>query len=228
MKLVLIRHGQSQWNKLNLFTGWRDVDLSEQGVKEAVNAGKTLKEKGITFDIAFTSLLTRAIKTCNYVLEYSDQIYVPVEKSWRLNERHYGGLQGLNKKETAEKYGDEQVHIWRRSYDIAPPALDPEDPHSAHKDPRYKNLPQEMIPDFESLKITLDRTIPFWTDKIAPALLEGKNVLVAAHGNSLRAITKHIENIPDDDITGLEIATGVPIVYEMDENLKIVTKTILE
>ena len=227
MKLVLIRHGQSQWNKLNLFTGWKDVDLSEEGIEEAIRAGEKIKNENILFDIAFTSMLTRAIKTCNLVLEHSDQLYVPTFKTWRLNERHYGALQGLNKKETAEKYGDEQVHIWRRSYTTPPPALDKDDERSAHRDPRYRNVPQEIIPDFESLELTLKRTLPYWMDQIAPKIIEGKNVLVAAHGNSIRAITKHTENISDDQITSLEIATGEPIVYEMDKNLKIISKKIL-
>lgn len=227
MKLVLVRHGQSEWNLKNLFTGWSDVNLSEQGVNEAISAGKKIKDAGIKFDIAYTSVLTRAIKTCNFALEYSDQLYVPVIKSWRLNERHYGALQGLNKAETAEKYGDEQVHIWRRSYDITPPEMDKDAELSAHKDRRYKDLPKEIVPDCESLKLTLDRVLPFYTDEIAKNLLAGKNVLVAAHGNSIRAICKHIENISDEDIIDVEIATGQPIVFEMDDNLNIISKTLL-
>lgn len=227
MKLVLVRHGQSEWNLKNLFTGWSDVNLSEQGVNEAISAGKKIKDAGIKFDIAYTSVLTRAIKTCNFALEYSDQLYVPVVKSWRLNERHYGALQGLNKAETAEKYGDEQVHIWRRSYDITPPEMDKDAELSAHKDRRYKDLPKEIVPDCESLKLTLDRVLPFYTDEIAKNLLAGKNVLVAAHGNSIRAICKHIENISDEDIIDVEIATGQPIVFEMDDNLNIISKTLL-
>lgn len=227
MKLVLLRHGQSEWNQLNLFTGWMDVDLTEQGVEEAKMAGRKIKEAGIVFDVAFTSVLKRAMKTCNLALEYSDQLYVPVHKTWRLNERHYGALQGLNKAATAEKYGAEQVHIWRRSYDVLPPAMPKDDPNSAHLDPRYRYLPPNMIPDTESLKITLERTIPYWTDEIAPALLRGENVLVAAHGNSLRAISKHVEGISDADILKLEIATGQPIVIEFDEHLKVVSKTLL-
>lgn len=227
MKLVLIRHGQSEWNKKNLFTGWTDVDLSEQGVQEAIEAGKKLKESGIQFDVAFTSVLTRAIKTLNYVMEYSGQMYLPVYKSWRLNERHYGALQGLNKAETAKKYGDEQVHIWRRSYDVKPPLMDHDHKYSAHGDPRYKDVPDDIVPDAESLQTTLWRVIPYWADMIAPRLMEGKNVLIAAHGNSLRAITKHIEHISDEDIMGVEIATGQPIVYEMDEKLNIISKELL-
>jgi len=196
MELVFIRHGQSEWNAKNLFTGWRDVKLSEQGLAEAAAAGKKLKEKGYEFDIAFTSVLTRAIKTCNIVLEESDQLFVPQIKSWRLNE----------------------------SYDTLPPLLDPKDPHSAHNDRRYANLPSDVIPDGENLKVTLERVLPFWEDQIAPAILSGKRVLVAAHGNSLRALAKHIEGISDEDIMGLEIPTGQPLVYKLDENLKVVEK----
>lgn len=227
MKLVLLRHGQSEWNKLNLFTGWKDVDLSEQGINEAKSAGKKLKEYGIEFDIAYTSYLKRAIKTMNIALEEMDELYIETRKSWRLNERHYGALQGLNKAETAAKYGDEQVHIWRRSYDVAPPMMDKDDEFSAHNDPKYKNFPQDVIPDGESLELTLNRTLPFFMDEIGPQLISGKNVLVAAHGNSLRSITKYIENISDDEITSVEIATGEPIVYTLDENLKILKKEIL-
>lgn len=219
MKLVLIRHGQSEWNAKNLFTGWRDVKLSEQGIAEAVAAGRKLKAAGYQFDIAFTSVLSRAIKTCNIVLEESDQLFVPQIKSWRLNERHYGKLQGLDKQQTAEQYGDEQVRIWRRSYDTLPPLLDPSDEFSAHNDRRYARLPADVVPDGENLKITLERVLPFWHDQIAPALLSGQRVLVAAHGNSLRALAKHIEGISDEDIMGLEIPTGQPLVYELDERL---------
>lgn len=227
MKLVLLRHGQSEWNKLNLFTGWKDVDLSEKGVEEAKSAGKKLKEAGIEFDIAYTSYLKRAIKTLNIALEEMDSLYIETVKTWRLNERHYGSLQGLNKKETAEKYGDEQVHIWRRSFDIAPPLMDKDDENSAHRDKKYRDFPQDVIPDGESLKLTLERTLPFFMDDIGPSLIAGKNVLVAAHGNSLRSITKYIENISDEEITSVEIATGEPIVYTLDENLKIIKKEIL-
>ncbi|MFC0309588.1 2,3-diphosphoglycerate-dependent phosphoglycerate mutase [Gallibacterium trehalosifermentans] len=224
MQLVFIRHGLSEWNALNLFTGWRDVNLSEKGVEEAKAAGRKLKEAGFEFDIAFTSVLTRAIKTCNLVLEESNQLWVPQIKTWRLNERHYGGLQGLNKKEAAEQHGDEQVHIWRRSYDVLPPALAKDDPNSAHNDRRYQHLPADVVPDCENLKVTLDRVLPFWEDQIAPALLAGKRVLVAAHGNSLRALAKHIEGISDEGIMDLEIPTGQPLVYELSDDLKVVKK----
>ncbi|RRD89537.1 2,3-diphosphoglycerate-dependent phosphoglycerate mutase [Conchiformibius steedae] len=224
MELVLIRHGQSEWNAKNLFTGWRDVPLSEQGIAEAQAAGRKLAEKGYQFDLAFTSVLTRAIKTCNIVLEESGQLWVPQIKSWRLNERHYGKLQGLDKKQTAEQYGDEQVRIWRRSYDTLPPLLDPQDEFSAHNDRRYAHLPADVVPDGENLKVTLERVLPFWHDQIAPAILSGKRVLVAAHGNSLRALAKHIEQISDADIMGLEIPTGQPLVYRLDDKLNAVEK----
>ena len=224
MELVFIRHGFSEWNAKNLFTGWRDVNLTERGVEEAKSAGKKLLDANFEFDIAFTSVLTRAIKTCNIVLEESHQLWIPQVKNWRLNERHYGELQGLDKKATAEKYGDEQVHIWRRSYDTLPPLLDPKDPNSAHNDRRYANLPADVIPDGENLKVTLERVLPFWEDQIAPALLSGKRVLVVAHGNSLRALAKHIEGISDADIMDLEIPTGQPLVYKLDNNLKVVEK----
>ena len=224
MELVFIRHGFSEWNAKNLFTGWRDVNLTERGVEEAKAAGKKLLDANFEFDIAFTSVLTRAIKTCNIVLEESHQLWIPQVKNWRLNERHYGELQGLDKKATAEKYGDEQVHIWRRSYDTLPPLLDPKDPNSAHNDRRYANLPADVIPNGENLKVTLERVLPFWEDHIAPALLSGKRVLVVAHGNSLRALAKHIEGISDADIMDLEIPTGQPLVYKLDDNLKVVEK----
>ena len=224
MELVFIRHGFSEWNAKNLFTGWRDVNLTERGVEEAKAAGKKLLDANFEFDIAFTSVLTRAIKTCNIVLEESHQLWIPQVKNWRLNERHYGELQGLDKKATAEKYGDAQVHIWRRSYDTLPPLLDPKDPNSAHNDRRYANLPADVIPNGENLKVTLERVLPFWEDQIAPALLSGKRVLVVAHGNSLRALAKHIEGISDADIMDLEIPTGQPLVYKLDDNLKVVEK----
>ena len=224
MELVFIRHGQSEWNAKNLFTGWRDVKLSEQGIAEAQAAGRKLAEAGYEFDIAFTSVLTRAIKTCNLVLEESNQLFVPQIKTWRLNERHYGALQGMDKKQTAEKYGDEQVHIWRRSYDTLPPLLSRDDEFSAHKDRRYAGLPADVIPDGENLKVTLERVLPFWHDKIAPAILSGKRVLVAAHGNSLRALAKHIEGISDADIMSLEIPTGQPLVYRLDNQLNVLEK----
>lgn len=223
-KLVLIRHGQSEWNLENKFTGWHDVNLSEQGVQEAKNAGKKLKEAGILFDQAYTSVLTRAIKTLHFALEEADQLWIPETKTWRLNERHYGALQGLNKQETADKYGDDQVHIWRRSYDVLPPLLDADDPESAAQDRRYANLDPRIVPGGENLKVTLERVIPFWEDEVAPALLAGKNIIIAAHGNSLRALTKYIEDISDEDIMDVEMATGEPVVYTFDEKLKVLDK----
>ena len=224
VKLVFARHGESEWNKANLFTGWADVDLSEKGTQQAIDAGRLIKEAGIEFDQAYTSVLTRAIKTTNLALEAADQLWVPVEKSWRLNERHYGKLQGLNKKETAEKYGDEQVHIWRRSYDTLPPLMEETDEGSAANDRRYAMLDKRDIPGGENLKVTLERALPFWQDKIAPALLDNKTVLVAAHGNSLRALAKHIEGISDEDIMDLEIPTGQPLVYELNDDLTVAKK----
>jgi len=220
----MVRHGQSEWNLANKFTGWVDVDLSEKGQEEAIEAGKKIKEAGIVFDHAHTSILKRAIKTCNYVLEYSEQLFVPVEKSWRLNERHYGALQGLNKAETAEKYGDEQVHIWRRSYDTLPPTLSEEEQEKQLNMRQFKNLPKDVIPIAENLKVTLERALPYFFDHIAPQLLKDETVLVAAHGNSLRALAKHIEGISDEDIMDLEIPTGQPLVYELDDDLKMIKK----
>lgn len=227
-KLVLIRHGQSEWNLSNQFTGWVDVDLSEKGVEEAKHAGQLVKQAGLEFDQAYTSVLTRAIKTLHYVLEESDQLWIPEMKAWRLNERHYGALQGLNKKETADKYGADQVHIWRRSYDVLPPLLKATDEGSAAKDRRYADLDPRIIPGGENLKVTLERVIPFWEDHIAPDLLAGKNVIIAAHGNSLRALTKYIENISDADIMNLEMATGEPVVYDFDEKLNVNSKNKLD
>ena len=224
MELVFIRHGQSEWNAKNLFTGWRDVNLSAQGVAEAQAAGQKLAAAGYEFDQAFTSVLTRAIKTCNIVLEESGQLWVPQTKSWRLNERHYGALQGLDKQQTAEKYGADQVHVWRRSYDTLPPLLPEDDEFSARKDRRYAHLAADTVPDGENLKITLERVLPLWQDEIAPAILAGKRVLVAAHGNSLRALAKHIEGIGDDDIMKLEIPPGQPLVYRLDGSLKVLEK----
>ena len=227
-KLVLIRHGQSEWNLSNQFTGWVDVDLSEKGVEEAKHAGQLVKQAGLEFDQAYTSVLTRAIKTLHYVLEESDQLWIPEMKTWRLNERHYGALQGLNKKDTADKYGADQVHIWRRSYDVLPPLLKATDEGSAAKDRRYADLDPRIIPGGENLKVTLERVIPFWEDHIAPDLLAGKNVIIAAHGNSLRALTKYIENISDADIMNLEMATGEPVVYDFDEKLNVNSKSKLD
>lgn len=224
VKLVFARHGESEWNKANLFTGWADVDLSEKGTQQAIDAGKLIKEAGIEFDQAYTSVLKRAIKTTNLALEASDQLWVPVEKSWRLNERHYGGLTGKNKAEAAEQFGDEQVHIWRRSYDVLPPLLSADDEGSAANDRRYANLDPRIVPGGENLKVTLERVIPFWEDHIAPDLLAGKNVIVAAHGNSLRALTKYIEQISDEDIMNVEMATGQPVIYDLDDKLNIVSK----
>lgn len=224
MQMVFVRHGQSEWNAANQFTGWVDVGLTEKGLEEAREAGRKIKEAEVGFDIAYTSVLRRAIKTCHIVLEESDQSWVPEIKTWRLNERHYGGLQGLNKQETMDKYGIEQVQKWRRSYDILPPLADPDDPDSALHDRRYANLQKRIVPMGENLKVTLERVIPFWEDQIAPSLLNGKRVLVAAHGNSLRALAKYIEDISDEDIMQLEIPTGQPLVYELDEELGFVKK----
>lgn len=221
MKLVLVRHGQSEWNLENKFTGWVDVDLSEKGYAEAKHAGEILKDHGLEFDKAYTSVLKRAIKTLNIILEESDQLWLPTVKSWRLNERHYGALQGLNKAETAEKYGDEKVHIWRRSYDTLPPLMNADDELSQVNDRRYL---KDVVPMAENLKITLERVMPIWQDQIEPDLRDGKNIIIAAHGNSLRALTKHLEGISDEDIMGLEIPTGSPIIYELDHDLKVIDK----
>lgn len=223
-KLVFIRHGQSEWNLANKFTGWEDVDLSDEGVEQAKNAGKLLKKEGIQFDQAYTSVLKRAIKTLHYALDECDQLWIPETKTWRLNERHYGALQTLNKTATAEKYGKEQVHIWRRSYDTLPPLLSPDDPRSAAQDRRYHYLDPKAIPGGENLKVCLERVIPFWEDQIAPKLIDGKNVIIAAHGNSLRALTKYIENISDADIMNVEMATGQPVVYDLNEKLEVQDK----
>ena len=219
-RIVLIRHGQSQWNLENRFTGWTNVDLSEKGREEALEAGRKLKEAGFTFDQAYTSVLTRAIHTLQIIEEELDLNWIPVNMAWQLNERHYGALQGLNKAETAEKYGDEQVHIWRRSYNIQPPAMDPSDERYSGKDHRYSNLPKEQVPLTESLEDTCKRAIPYWNEVIAPQILQGKNIIIAAHGNSLRGLIKNIDQISDEDIVNLELPTGAPIVYELDDNLK--------
>jgi 2,3-bisphosphoglycerate-dependent phosphoglycerate mutase len=224
-KLVLCRHGQSDWNLRNLFTGWTDVDLTEKGVEEATTAGRQLSELGIEFDIAYTSVLKRAIRTLWIMLDEMDRMWIPVVRDWRLNERHYGALQGLNKAETAAKYGDEQVHIWRRSYDIPPPELDRDDErHPAH-DPRYRGITD--LPATESLKITLERVLPCWNDTIAPDLRAGRNVLIAAHGNSLRALVKMLDSISDEDITGFNIPTGIPLVYDLDDDLNPLSREFL-
>ena len=219
-KLVLIRHGQSEWNKTHRFTGWTDVDLTEQGKVEATNAGEALKKEGYTFDLAFTSVLKRAIRTLNIVLSEMDLMWLPVRKSWRLNERHYGDLQGLNKKEMAEKVGEEQVHIWRRSYDIPPPELKVDDERNMQNDPRYANFDGEKFPLSECLKDTVDRFLPYWENEIAPKIKDGKKIIIAAHGNSLRALVQYLDSISEEDIVSLNIPTGVPLVYELDENLK--------
>src|SRR5687768_4340305 len=219
-KLVLLRHGQSTWNQENRFTGWTDVDLTDQGRAEAAEAGRLLKAEGFTFDVAFTSVLKRAIRTCWITRDGLDLLWIPVEKSWRLNERHYGALQGLNKAEIAAKHGEAQTKIWRRSYDIPPPPLVPDDPRHPARDPRYRTLSRGELPLTESLKDTVARFLPYWHDAIAPAILAGKRILIAAHGNSLRALVKYLDNISDKDIVDLNIPTGIPLVYELDENLK--------
>ena len=223
MKLVLIRHGESAWNLENRFTGWKDVDLSPKGIEEAKAAGKILKEMNLVFDVAYTSYLKRAIKTLNIVLEEMDELYIPVYKSWRLNERHYGALQGLNKAETAKKYGDEQVHIWRRSFDVAPPQVEKDSPMYPGNIDRYKEIPENEIPTGESLKLTIDRVLPYWESDISKQIKAGKNVLISAHGNSLRALIKYLLNISDEKILDLNLPTGTPLVFEIDENLNIIS-----
>lgn len=218
--LVLLRHGESTWNRENRFTGWTDVGLSENGVQQAIEAGRTLKREGYSFDVAFTSVLKRAIKTLWLVLEEMDLMWVPVHRSWRLNERHYGALQGLNKAETAERHGAEQVKLWRRSYDVRPPALRPDDERNPARDPRYAELRPEEIPLTESLKDTVARTVPYWHDAIAPAVRAGRRVLIASHGNSLRALVKHLDGISDEQIVERNIPTGIPLVYELDRELR--------
>jgi 2,3-bisphosphoglycerate-dependent phosphoglycerate mutase len=219
-KIVLIRHGESQWNLENRFTGWTDVDLSEQGRGEAHEAGRLLREAGFSFDVAFTSVLKRAIRTLWIVLDELDEMWIPVHHSWRLNERHYGALQGLNKAETAAKFGDEQVLIWRRSYDIPPPPLDPSDPRHPERDPRYRSLRPDELPLTECLKDTVARFLPYWHEMIAPAIKAGQRVIIAAHGNSLRALVKYLDEVSEEEIIGLNIPTGVPLVYELDERLR--------
>ncbi len=218
--LVLLRHGESIWNKENIFTGWTDVDLSEKGIDEAKKAGKILKANGFTFDLAFTSVLKRGIRTLWIVLDEMDLMWIPVYRSWRLNERHYGALQGLRKDEMAAEVGEEQVLIWRRSYDIKPPALKTTDPRYPGDDPRYKDLNYEEIPLTESLKDTIDRFLPYWHDTIAPLVKIGRKILISAHGNSLRALVKYLDNVSEEEIVSLNIPTGLPLIYELDENLK--------
>lgn len=219
-KIVLIRHGESIWNKENRFTGWKDVDLSDKGRVEAKAAGELLRGEGFEFDIAYTSVLKRAIRTLDSILDEMDTMWLPVIKNWRLNERHYGNLQGLNKAETAAKYGDEQVHIWRRSYDIPPPPMEASDERNPRNDRRYNDLTDAEIPLTECLKDTVARFLPYWENEIAPKVRDGKRLIIAAHGNSLRALVKYLDGIADDEIVKLNIPTGVPLVYELDENLK--------
>ena len=223
MKLVLTRHGESQWNLENRFTGWVDVDITDKGRQEAIKGGQTLEELGLTFDVAYTSYQKRAIKTLNLFLEELDLLWIPVYKSWRLNERHYGALQGLNKAETAEKYGDEQVHIWRRSFDVAPPQVDKNSDMYPGNIERYKDIPESEIPTGESLKLTIDRVLPYWESDISKQIKAGKNVLISAHGNSLRALIKYLLNISDEKILDLNLPTGTPLVFEIDENLNIIS-----
>jgi 2,3-bisphosphoglycerate-dependent phosphoglycerate mutase len=219
-KIVFMRHGESTWNLANRFTGWVDVDLTDKGINEAKTAGRVLREAGFKFDLAYTSVLKRAIRTLWLALDEMDQMYLPIKNDWRLNERHYGALQGLDKGETAAKYGDEQVLVWRRSYDTPPPALDASDDRASFNDPRYAGLPREQIPLTECLKDTVARVMPVWDEDIAPAIRAGKQILISAHGNSLRALIKMLDNISDADIVGLNIPNGQPLVYELDENLK--------
>lgn len=219
-KLVLLRHGESEWNRENRFTGWTDVELSDKGQVEARSAGEILTSEGFRFDIAYTSVLKRAINTLHLALTEMDLLWIPVIKDWRLNERHYGALQGLNKAETAQKHGEEQVKIWRRSYDVPPPALEDDDERFPGKDPRYSNLSDSQVPRTECLKDTVERFLPLWHDTIAPQITAGKRVVIAAHGNSLRALVKYLDNVSDEEIVGLNIPTGVPLVYELDDQLK--------
>ncbi|MBN2241712.1 MAG: 2,3-diphosphoglycerate-dependent phosphoglycerate mutase [Acidobacteria bacterium] len=221
-KVVFLRHGQSVWNEKNLFTGWKDVGLTEKGTQEAVDAGRILQSEGFTFDVAYTSVLKRAIKTLWIVLEEMDLMWIPVHRSWRLNERHYGALQGLNKAETAEKFGVDQVRQWRRSYDIPPPPLDPNDERSPTRDPRYASLTDKEIPRSECLKDTVERVLPYWLSTIAPAVQSGRRVIVSAHGNSLRALMKYLDNISEEKIAGLNIPTGSPLVLEFDDDMALI------
>ncbi|CAM9282256.1 unnamed protein product [Choristocarpus tenellus] len=220
--LVLIRHGESQWNLENRFTGWYNIALSPKGEEEAAEGGKLIKDAGYKFDVAYTSFLKRAIKTCWHTLEQTNQMHIPIKNAWQLNERHYGGLTGLDKQETVDKHGKEQVLVWRRSYDVPPPPIDHSSEHFPGNDPMYTHLNKDQLPDTESLATTLDRVLPYWNDEIAPDIKSGKRVLIAAHGNSLRALVKMLDNIPEDTITGLNIPTGVPLVYELDDDLKVI------
>lgn len=220
-RLVLVRHGESEWNKLNLFTGWTDVDLSENGHKEAIKAGQLLKDAGYDFDLAYTSYLKRAIHTLHHILDEMDLDWIEEHKSWRLNERHYGALQGLNKAETAEKYGEQQVKIWRRSFAVCPPALEKDDPRSPALQKMYAGIDPSLLPQTESLAITIQRVVPYFESEIKPQILAGRKVLIAAHGNSLRALVKYFDQISDDDIAGVNIPTGVPLVYEFDDQFHV-------
>ncbi|MCW8109115.1 2,3-diphosphoglycerate-dependent phosphoglycerate mutase [Alteromonas ponticola] len=226
-KLVLIRHGESQWNLENRFTGWHDVNLTETGVAQAKNAGRMLKEAGFEFDTAYTSVLLRAIKTLNIALEEMGQHYLPVKRSWRLNERHYGALTGLDKAETAAKHGEEQVKIWRRSFDIPPPFVEMDDEYFPGHDRRYSHIDPAILPRGESLALTIERVLPYWHDELRPAIQRGENIIIAAHGNSLRALVKYLDGMSEEEVLGLNIPTGVPLVYELDENLKPVSKEYL-
>lgn len=219
-KLVLVRHGESVWNKENRFTGWTDVDLSEKGVQEAIAAGKLLRDEGFVFDMCYCSVLKRAIKTMWLVLDQLNQEWIPIERHWRLNERHYGALQGLNKAETAAKHSEEQVLLWRRSYDVPPPALEKSDERYPGNDPRYKGVDEKDLPLSECLKDTVARFVPYWENTIAPSIKAGKRVIIVAHGNSLRALVKYLDGISDDEIVSLNIPTGIPLLYELDDNLK--------
>lgn len=224
MKIVLVRHGESKWNLANKFTGWTDVDLSKQGYQEAKEAGELLKKEGFSFDLAYTSYLKRATKTLNIILDIMDLHWIPVNKSWKLNERHYGALQGLNKAETAKKEGAEQVHIWRRSFDTPPPALDQADQRYPGNEAKYAELSEKQLPRAESLKMTIERVMPYWENEIVPQMKKGKKIIVAAHGNSLRALVKHLDGIPDADIPSLNIPTGKPLVYEFDQAMEVKAK----
>jgi 2,3-bisphosphoglycerate-dependent phosphoglycerate mutase len=219
-KIVLLRHGESVWNKENRFTGWTDVDLTDKGVQEAHEAGRLLRNEGFDFDLAYCSVLKRAIRTLWIVLEELDRMWIPQQISWRLNERHYGALQGLNKAETAQKFGDDQVLVWRRSYDVPPPALESDDPRSASRDPRYRDIRAEDLPRTECLKDTVARFLPYWNETIAPQVRAGRQVIVAAHGNTIRALVKYLDNVSEQDIVGLNIPTGIPLVYELEDDLK--------
>ena len=221
-KLVLVRHGESEWNKLNLFTGWTDVDLSEKGHEEAKAAGRLLKESGYDFDVCYTSYLKRAIHTLNHILEQMDRLWLPVIKTWKLNERHYGALQGLNKAETAQKYGDDQVKIWRRSFDVKPPALEDSDERSAKNQEMYRNVDKALLPPNESLETTIQRVIPYFEETIKKDMMAGKRVIIAAHGNSLRALVKYLDNLTPEQILEVNIPTGTPLVYEFDDNFKVI------